>query len=63
MTIKIVKESKFGEEKSWYVLYADDHYLRGSHDLGTIESLYEEAKKYKGNITETLRETVKSEEI
>jgi hypothetical protein len=63
MKLEIVKESKFAEEKPWYILYADGNYLRGSHNLTAIEELYEEAKKYKGNITETIKEILKSEEI
>jgi hypothetical protein len=63
MKIEIVKESKFGEEKSWYILYIDEVYIRGSHNLAVIEELYEDAKNYSGNPTETLRETLKSEEI
>lgn len=63
MKLEIVKETKFGEEKSWYVLYIDGTYIRGSHDIKTIQSLYEDAKNYQGNPTETQRETVKSEEI
>jgi hypothetical protein len=63
MTLKIVKESKFAEDKSWYVLYIDDTYIRGSHDLRLIEELYEDAKNYPGNPTETVREILKSEEI
>ena len=63
MKLEIVKESKFGEEKSWYVLYIDGVYIRGSYDIRIVEDLYEDAKNYQGNLTETKRETIKSEEI
>ena len=63
MKLEIVKESKFAEDKPWYILYIDKVYIRGSHDLRIIEALYEEAKNYPGNPTETLQETLKSEEI
>jgi len=63
MKLEIVKESKFAEPKSWYILYIDGVYIRGSHDINMIQDLYEEAKNYPGNPTETLKETLKSEEI
>ena len=63
MKLEIVKESKFGEEKSWYILYIDEVYIRGSHNLTLIEELYEDAKNYPGNPAEIVKETLKSEEI
>lgn len=63
MKLEIVKESKFAEEKPWYVLYVDGHYFKGGFYLPDIEALYEEAKKYDGDITKTIREVLKSEEI
>lgn len=44
MTLKIVKETKLGEEP-FYCLYADDKYLRGSYNREKIEKLYGEYKK------------------
>ena len=63
MKLEIVKESKFGEDKPWYILYIDDTYVRGSYDINMIEALYEDAKKFKGNPAKTIKEILKSEEI
>lgn len=61
MTIKIVKEQKFGEEP-WYSVYLNDRYVKGSLCLEKAVGIYEQLKS-DPTMLEEKREVLKSEDL
>jgi len=61
MTLKIVKEQKFGEEP-WYSVYLNDRYVKGSLYLEKAEAFYQQLKT-DPTAFEEKKEILKSEDL
>lgn len=59
--MKIVKETKLGEE-AWYCLYVDDKYITGSYDEDKINQLFKEIED-NPNLHLKSKEVIKSTQI